>query len=57
MIGQLKQGLRPERESLIRNFTVPILKKDTLAYIGSLSFYSLVVTHYPHLRTKPHDKQ
>ena len=57
MIGQLKQGLGPERESLIRNFTVPILKKDTLAYIGSVTFYSLVVTPYPHLLAKPHDKQ
>ena len=57
MIGQLKQGLGSKRESLVRNFTIPILKKDTLAYIGSVTFYFLVVTPYPHLSAEPHDRQ
>ena len=57
MIGQLKQGLGSKRESLIRDFTVPILKKDTLAYIGSVTFYILIVTPFSHLRAKSHNKQ
>ena len=57
MIGKLKQGLGSKRESLVRNFTIPILKEDTLAYIGSVTFYFLVVAPYPHLRAEPHDRQ
>ena len=29
LLDSLKQGLGPARESLIRNFTIPILHKDT----------------------------
>ena len=57
MIGHLKHGLGSKRESLTRNFTVPIQQKDKLAYIGSVTFYFLIVTPYPHLRTKHYDKQ
>ena len=57
MTQHLKQGLGPKRESLIRNFTVPILEKATLAYIGSVTFYLLVVTPCPHAPERPRSKQ
>ena len=44
MIAKLKQGLGSNRESLVKNFTIPILKKNALAYIGSVTFCFLVVT-------------
>ncbi len=47
LLGSLKQGLGLKRESLIRDFTIPILQKETLKYMGSLTFYFLVVTPFP----------
>jgi len=47
MLGSLKQGLGSQRESLIRDFTIPILQKDTLDFIGTVTFYFLVVNPYP----------
>ncbi len=35
-----------QRESLIRHHTIPILEKDTLDFIGALTFSFLIVTPY-----------
>lgn len=48
LLDNLKQGLGLARESLIRNFTVPILRKDTLDFIGTVTFYFLIMTPFPH---------
>jgi glycerophosphodiester phosphodiesterase len=48
LLGSLKQGLGSTRESLIRDFTIPILKKDTLKFIGTVTFYFVVITPFPH---------
>ncbi|KAL8779939.1 MAG: hypothetical protein Q9213_006702 [Squamulea squamosa] len=48
LLRSLKQGLGPARESLIRNFTVPILQRETLDFIGTVTFYFLIVTPFPH---------
>ncbi|KAL8991980.1 MAG: hypothetical protein Q9169_007474 [Polycauliona sp. 2 TL-2023] len=48
MIHHLKQGLGLARESLIRNFTIPILHKENLDCIGTVTFYALIVTPFPH---------
>ena len=48
LLDNLKQGLGLARESLIRNFTVPILRKDTLNFIGTVTFYFLIMTPFPH---------
>ncbi|KAI4254936.1 MAG: hypothetical protein L6R42_006984, partial [Xanthoria sp. 1 TBL-2021] len=48
LLHSLKQGFGPARESLIRNFTIPILHKETLDFIGTVTFYFLVVTPFPH---------
>ena len=47
LLGSLKQGLGSTRESLIRDFTIPILQKDTVKFIGTVSFYFVVVTPFP----------
>lgn len=47
LLDNLKQGFGPARESLIRNFTIPILRKDTLDLIGTVTFYFLIVTPFP----------
>lgn len=48
LLHSLKQGFGPARESLIRNFTIPILHKETLDFIGTVTFYFLIVTPFPH---------
>lgn len=48
LLDNLKQGLGLARESLIRNFTIPILRKDTLDFIGTVTFYFLIMTPFPH---------
>jgi len=47
MLESLKQGLGSRRESLIRDFTIPILQKDTLDFIGTVTFCFVVVKPYP----------
>lgn len=47
LLGSLKQGLGSTRESLIRDFTIPILQKDTVKFIGTVSFYFVVVRPFP----------
>lgn len=53
LLENLKEGLGSKRESLIRDFTIPILQKDTLNYIGTVTFYFLVITPFPHPRLMP----
>ena len=48
LLDSLKQGLGPARESLIINFTIPILHKDTLDFIGTITFYFLLMTPFLH---------
>ena len=48
LLGNLKQGLGSKRESLIRDFTIPILHKDTLNFIGTITFYFMIITPFPH---------
>lgn len=48
LLESLKQGLGSTRESLIRDFTIPILRKDTLKFIGTVTFYFVVITPFPH---------
>ena len=50
LLESLKQGLGPKRESLIRDFTIPILQKDTLNFIGTVTFHFLIITPFPHPR-------
>ena len=57
LLDSLKQGLGPARESLIRNFTIPILHKDTLDFIGTVTFYFLIMTPFPHPEPKQMIKQ
>ena len=44
LLKSLRQGLAPNHESLIRDFTVPILKNGSMTYIGFVTFSVLVVT-------------
>ena len=48
LLGNLKLGLGSKRESLIRDFTIPILHKDTLNFIGTITFYLIIITPFPH---------
>lgn len=32
----------------IRHFTIPILQKDTLEFLGTVTFYFVVSTPFPH---------
>lgn len=57
LLDSLKQGLGPTRESLIRNFTIPVLHKDTLDLIGTITFYFLIVTPFLHPDPKQVIKQ
>ena len=46
LLKNLRQGLAPNHESLIRDFTVPILENGSMNYIGSVTFSVLVVTPF-----------
>lgn len=48
LLDSMKEGLGPARESLIRNFTIPVLHKNTLKCIGKVTFYFLITTPFPH---------
>ena len=53
LFNSLRQGLGSKRESLIRDFTIPILQKNSLNFIGTVTFYFVVVTPFPHPRQIP----
>ena len=44
LLKSLRRGLAPNHESLIRDFTVPILKNGSMTYIGSVTFSVLAIT-------------
>ncbi len=46
LLKSLRQGLGPKRESLIRDYTVPILENGSMTYIGAVTFSILVVTPF-----------
>jgi glycerophosphodiester phosphodiesterase len=49
----LQQSLGPERESLIRDYTIPILERKTLKYIAAVTFSFLVASPFSHRETLP----
>jgi hypothetical protein len=49
----LKQCLGPEHESLIRDYTIPILEKKTLKYIAAVTFSFLIAMPLSHSETLP----
>lgn len=53
LLKSLRQGLAPNHESLIRDFTVPILENGSMTYIGSVTFSVLVVTLFRPLNASP----
>lgn len=48
LLETFKQGLGSKRESLIRYYTIPIVERDTLDFIGTVTFNFSVVTPFPH---------
>ena len=46
VLKSLRRGLGPNRESLIRDFTSPILENGSMTYIGSVTCSILVVTPF-----------
>ena len=46
LLKSLRQELGPKRESLLRDYTIPILENGHMTYIGSLTFSALVVTPF-----------
>jgi len=46
LLKSIRQGLAPECESLIRDYTIPILENGSMTYIGSVTFSALVVTPF-----------
>jgi glycerophosphodiester phosphodiesterase len=53
LLESLKQGLGPKRESLIRDYTIPILGKDTLKFVGTVTFSFVIVRPFPHPGVTP----
>lgn len=57
LLKSLQRVLSPNRESLIRDYTVPILENGPMTYIGSVTFSILIVTPfqspYPPPRPSP----
>lgn len=49
ILKNLKQGLKSKRETLIRDYAIPILGRETLKFIGSVSFSFMIVTPFPRL--------
>ena len=46
LLSNLKQGLATKRESLTRDYTIPILKKEALNFIGTVTFNFVTVTPF-----------
>jgi glycerophosphodiester phosphodiesterase len=47
LLENLKQGLGSKRESLMRDYTIPILEKDTLKFMGTVTFNFVIITPLP----------
>ncbi|KAG9231851.1 Glycerophosphoryl diester phosphodiesterase family-domain-containing protein [Amylocarpus encephaloides] len=48
LLKNLKEGLGDARESLLRDYTLPIHERGTLDFIGTVTFNFLIVTPYNH---------
>ncbi|CAF9920731.1 Glycerophosphocholine phosphodiesterase [Imshaugia aleurites] len=46
LLKSLQRVLAPNRESLIRDYTIPILENGPMTYIGSVTFSILIVTPF-----------
>ena len=46
LLQNLRQGLAPKRESLIRHYTIPILLNGTMDCIGAVTFSVLVISPF-----------
>lgn len=46
LLKSLRQGLGPRRESLVRDYVIPILENGSMTYIGAVTFSILVVTPF-----------
>ena len=46
LLGALRQGLAPQRESLIRHYEVPILQNGSMTGIGAVTFSVLIITPF-----------
>jgi glycerophosphodiester phosphodiesterase len=53
LLAELKSGLGPDRESLIRNYTIPVLDRGSLEPIGAITFDFLVVKPFPNPNIHP----
>lgn len=53
LLKSLRQGLAPNHESLIRDFTIPILENGSMTYIGSVTLNVLLVTPFRPLSAPP----
>ncbi|PVH72793.1 hypothetical protein DL98DRAFT_595678 [Cadophora sp. DSE1049] len=47
LLDSLKGGLDATRESLVRSYTVPIIEKDSMDFIGTVVFDFLLVKPFP----------
>lgn len=48
LLRHLKECLGSKLESLVEDYTLPILEKDSIEFIGTVTFDCLIVTPYPH---------
>jgi len=53
LLRNLNHGLASNRESLARYHTTSILEKDTLRFMGTVTFGILIVTPHPHPEISP----
>ncbi|KAG8525569.1 uncharacterized protein KY384_009213 [Bacidia gigantensis] len=53
LLSALRHGSAPKRESLVRDFTVPVLHFDSMNRIGTLTFSVLIATPYEALQPLP----
>ena len=53
LLHNLKEVLASKHESLIRDYTIPILAKATLKLIGCLTFSFMIVTPFPQQSVAP----
>lgn len=53
LIESLRRGFRSGRESLMRDYTIPILAVDTLDFMGTVTFSLVVIKPCPHKSPAP----
>lgn len=49
ILSSLRERLAPKHESLVRDHTIPIIAKDTLSVLGSVTFNFLIITPFTHV--------